>query len=174
MKIHYVMYSLTTGTSAHVPPLLMNLLLPPAKRWGIGVGSFCTHVLVDLTWCIPFKILTPPMVRTAVIEYAGRVAKDRSYIVQYWHDRSERGLYLTTLSPFRYFRFGRIERVVQALVICIDQCGNGWFRIGRVKPGFLLCICVCKSILYSSGSFYAFALAMRLCYFNKLKQNWNS
>ena len=57
--LHYVMYTLTTGTSAHVTPLLLT---PPAKRWwGIGVGPFCMScVFVDPTPCVPFKILSPP------------------------------------------------------------------------------------------------------------------
>ena len=69
--LHYVMYILTTGTNAHVTPLLLT---PPAKRWGIGVGSFCTrHVCLSIRLGI-FYLKSrwppiPPMVRTAIIEY---------------------------------------------------------------------------------------------------------
>ena len=50
-KLHYfvnVMYILTTCTSAYVMPLFLT---PPAKRWGIGVGSFLhtACLFVDLT-----------------------------------------------------------------------------------------------------------------------------
>ena len=66
------MYTLITGTIAYVTSLL---LMPPARRWDIGVRSFCPrHVyFIDPTLGFPFKIPVPPtpqIVRSPIIEYA--------------------------------------------------------------------------------------------------------
>ena len=39
-SLHYAMYTLTTGISAHV---ILRLPMPPAKSWDIGVRSCCTR-----------------------------------------------------------------------------------------------------------------------------------
>ena len=44
--LHYVMYTLTTGTGTHVTSFLP---MPPAKKLGIEVRSFCTrHVYLSI------------------------------------------------------------------------------------------------------------------------------
>ena len=71
--LHYVIYTHTTGTSTHVMPLLLT---PPAKRWGIGVGSFCTrHMYLSMrreVLCLKSWRPPPPtpMIRAVIIKYA--------------------------------------------------------------------------------------------------------
>ena len=62
--LQYVRYALTACISTHVTPLLLT---PQAKRWGVGVRSFCTwHVYL----LIPTLVVNRPIVRAAIIEYA--------------------------------------------------------------------------------------------------------
>ena len=59
-SVHYDMYTLTTGTIAHVTSFLP---MPSAKRWGIRGRSL--HMS-----CVPFKIPVPPIIQPAIIKKA--------------------------------------------------------------------------------------------------------
>ena len=83
------MYTLTTGTSAHMTSLLP---MPPAKS---VIMLHMAHVFIDPPPGVPFKISMPspmpPMVLAAIIEYAPNVrwsetSRPASYYVtaSYW------------------------------------------------------------------------------------------
>ena len=58
--LHYVMYTLTTGTSTHLTPFLP---MPPTMSWCIwsAINLHTAHVFIDPTPGVPFKISMPPI-----------------------------------------------------------------------------------------------------------------
>ena len=69
---NFAINALTTGTNTNVMPLL---LMPPAKTWGIEVGSLCTpaHAFLDPAQGVLFEIWTTRIIRmvwTVIIEYS--------------------------------------------------------------------------------------------------------